>query len=606
LPSCLALIWDPADPDAAAAASDIDRCVRRGAPEAARHAVSAGCVLHDLTSGTTGRHVLSIPAGEVSGAVFGRLFRRACARIPVPPLAILDQEAGRRIASSRGASLMTDYWGAYLAFLACSDGTVVLTEPTSSIPCFYCQTRGVTLVFSHLEVCPLPDWIRFDPDLDFIAKLLAYDKIQTGQSGLRGVRELAGGRRLHISGGQVREEALWDPRQVARNALEPAPEEAAACLRETTSCAVRTWGQACPRLALNLSGGLDSAIVAACLMQEPGALDMRAVHFILQGGDPPEAAQARAVARDLGIELAECLIDPADPLPPPDCHPLSARPFREFLGRRADAERRQALGLAGRTVFTGQGGDHLFLETRDPLIFADYLRRHGPGRRAAHELLAAARLSGESVWHVLAESLSHLVAGPRETAAIRSIRERQTGLNRLTHERLDASDLLPVWACVPEGLPPAKFAQVSGLAHMIQIRESLALPGTDETVHPLISQPLVELCLQLPAYLLCHGGRGRGLVRQAFAGRLPDQIRLRRSKGDASRFYTEQLKANRDLLADTLMNGALVANGLINRADVEAALRPGSYGVDTFGRMILVCYVIEAWLGRWTRRNAAP
>ena len=207
---------------------------------------------------------------------------------------------------------------------------------------------------------------------------------------------------------------------------------------------------------------------------------------------------------------------------------------------------------------------------------------------------------------MLAESLSHLVAGPRETAAIRSIRERQTGLNRLTHERLDASDLLPVWACVPEGLPPAKFAQVSGLAHMIQIRESLALPGTDETVHPLISQPLVELCLQLPAYLLCHGGRGRGLVRQAFAGRLPDQIRLRRSKGDASRFYTEQLKANRDLLADTLMNGALVANGLINRADVEAALRPGSYGVDTFGRMILVCYVIEAWLGRWTRRNAAP
>ena len=604
--SCLALIWDPVDPAAVAAAGDIDRHVRRGAPDAPRYTVRDGCVLHDLTTGTSGRHVLPITDGEVSGAVFGRLFRRTSALTPAPPLSVLDQEAGRRIASSCGARLMTDYWGAYLAFLTSDDGTMVLTEPTSSIPCFYCQTHGVTLVFSHLELCPLPDWIRFEPDLDFIVKLLAYDKIQTGQSGLRGVRELVGGCRLHVSGSRAREEVVWDPRQVALKGLERAPAEAAACLRQTVSCVVRTWGQACPRLALNLSGGLDSAIVAACLVQEPGALDMRAVHFILQGGDPPEAALARAVALELGIELTECLIYPAEPLPTPDGHPLSARPFREFLGRRADADRRQALGLAGRTVFTGQGGDHLFLETRDPLIFADYLRRHGPGRRAAHELLAAARLSGESVWHVLAESLSHLVAGPRETAAIRSIRERQTGLNRLTHERLDASDLLPVWACVPEGLPPAKFAQVSGLAHMIQIRESLALPGTDETVHPLISQPLVELCLQLPAYLLCHGGRGRGLVRQAFAGRLPDQIRLRRSKGDASRFYIEQLKANRDLLADTLMNGALVANGLINRADVEAALRPGSYGVDTFGRMILVCYVIEAWLGRWTRRNAAP
>jgi asparagine synthase (glutamine-hydrolysing) len=86
----------------------------------------------------------------------------------------------------------------------------------------------------------------------------------------------------------------------------------------------------------------------------------------------------------------------------------------------------------------------------------------------------------------------------------------------------------------------------------------------------------------------------------------PIASRLRRSKGDASRFNIQQLKANRDLLADTLMNGALVANGLIDRSDVEAALRPSSYGVDTFGRMILVCYVIEAWLSRWTRRQTAP
>ena len=595
----LAVIWNPDEGRSMAAAHDIENHIRRHAPHAAVHPVGRGCLLYGLAAEGNGNAIVPFASKNGCGAIFGRLFPRRPSFGTHLPLKSLDADAVP-ILANRGERLITDYWGAYVAFLDCGDGLTVLTEPTSSLPCFYCTRMGVTLVFSHLEACPLPDWIRFEVDFSFITVLLAYDKIQTGRSGLLNVRELAGGCRLHISKKGSKEELLWDPRKVAKDRLNLSPSGAATRLEETVSNVVGSWSKAYPVVALNLSGGLDSAIVAACMSQEKDQTDLMAVHFILGGGDPSEVVYARTIANDLRLKLLECPVDPSRPLPLPEYHPRSVRPFREFLGRSQDAQYRRELGLNDRTIFTGQGGDHLFLETRDPRIFADYLRQNGPGTQTGRELLAAARVSGTSIWQVLAQSLPEILFRSGDAGVLRGIEQRITELNRTAHAQLQPTDLLPVWALEGIGLPPVKFAQVASLVHMIQIRDGLALPDTSETIHPLISQPLVELCLRLPAYLLCHGGQSRGMARRAFKGRVPDQVRLRRSKGDASRFYIAQVKANRNLIADTLLNGTLVSQGLIRRQAIEAALTPRVYGVNASGRMILVYYAIEAWLSRWT------
>lgn len=593
--SFFAMIWDRAE---AQAAETAHRIQNDGALQSARASCrQPGFFLADLSRPRSDAGIVEIGA---SGAVFGTLFQRSSGPAPATRVTSFGENAVSAIVASSGASLFSDYWGTYVVFVRSPRGFELITDPTSSIPCFYLKHDTITIVCSHLELCPA--FLRRGLTLNrqFIVKLLAYDKIQNGESGLNEVRELPGGCKLSISGGAARETLVWDPRAFARSRHERSRADSAEELRQTISHVVRSWASACPRIALNLSGGLDSAIVAASLIEDRRSIDLRALHFVLKGGDPAELAYARKLAAAFGLELTELDIDPRHPLPSPDRYPPTARPYREFLGLGLLESQDELPELVGRTTFTGQGGDHLFFETRTPFVFADYVLREGAGRRSVAELLSAARLSESSVWAVLREVLPALIDGGAQHARrFAGIRSRKTRVNQQAHETLDPAEALPHWARAPDGVAPAKFEQVVSLVHLFQIRTGFASSPAGALLHPLISQPLVELCLKTPTYILCADGRPRGLARQAMAGLIPDEVRLRRSKGDASRFYVEQLAAHHRLLSDTLLEGALVESGYISPDDMKAFLHPGAFRTETFGRMILVYYVIECWLRRW-------
>jgi len=589
----LALIWSPHRPEARQEACRlIDAAGLR--PSRAFRSDAAGLYIADLSALQAGQRLLTL--GD-SGAVFGKLFARSSTPSPAACLSEISPAAAAAIRASSGQYLLTGYWGSYVAFVRHGAGLTVVADPASSIPCFYTARGPVLCVFSHLERCPASFRRGLSINRACVSQLLAYDKIQNGATGLNEVRELQSGVCLAVSESQTEEALAWDPREIARRPDTRPAADAAAELRQTIRLVVQSHGLSAPKLALHLSGGLDSAIVAAMLSEPANRFDVQGVHFVLQGGDPAETAYARAVADFLALDLAEIKVDPAQPLPAPDQYPPTVRPYREFLGQALLAS---TAAEAGRATFTGQGGDHLFLETRSPLMFADHVRRCGLGRHTLGELMNAARLSEQSVWRVVRETLPAVLFGEESQRDVHAgLTGRQTRINRHAHACLDPADLLPVWARRPEGTPPEKFRQIAGLVHMAQIRNALPPEGVLPLTHPLISQPLIELCLKIPADVLCTGGVPRGLARLAMTGLIPDRVRLRRSKGDASRFFIEQLGANQALLADTLRGGELVAGGYADPDDIEACLAPHNYRTQTFGRMILVYYVIECWLRRW-------
>jgi asparagine synthase (glutamine-hydrolysing) len=125
-------------------------------------------------------------------------------------------------------------------------------------------------------------------------------------------------------------------------------------------------------------------------------------------------------------------------------------------------------------------------------------------------------------------------------------------------------------------------------------------------VHPLISQPLVELCLAIPADVLADGPDenllGRGLARKVFAGRLPAEVARRLSKGDMTAFHGQAIAASLGDIRPFLIDGRLAAQGIVDRdrlggaLTVEALMREGGYAD------VLDLLAIEAWVRVWEAR----
>lgn len=535
---------------------------------------------------------------EDAGAVYGVLFRRAPESRQPERVTCLSGSECNRIVRSNASSLCSDYWGTYVAFVRTPAGLSVLSDPSGGLSCYYAELNGVLTFFSHLESCAFLDRSEFSVDEAFIARLLVYDKIQTGETGLREVKELAGGERLQITHRKPQIDRIWDPRIFAQRPFDRSVADAASELRHICRSVTAAWASCFGEVSVSLSGGLDSAIVLSCLTKRGLPARTSAFHSLLQSADAPELRFARDSADLGGVDLQVIESSLTDGLPDPGTHPASVRPFRSFLALPVASPFAMAPDEQLRAaIFTGQGGDHLFLARRSPLGFADHLLRCGLGRTLIPELLNASRLSGLSVWKTAAAAFSLL--SPRISAVEEAIRLRQAKLSGLSPAILDMQRSYPEWALDGRGIAPLKFLQLSSLSHLQQARNRLAETRPWTVIDPLISQPLIEFCLQVPSETLCTGGVSRGLARQAFAGDIPDSIRLRMSKGSASSYFGRFFFQNRRQLFDALYQGELVRRGFLSPADLEFLSGLSEAGIVKLGRSLLIWYAIEAWLRTW-------
>jgi asparagine synthase (glutamine-hydrolysing) len=605
-----AALWNPDDPVASKTVEGVIACYRSIRPQSRPLPVSKGFFFSDLGTQTTHTRQLVISAGAQStdGLVYGTLFRKSDQGAHDHQVNFFSSAENDRLIQSTGRTLLEDYWGNFVGFFRHESGFSILTDPTASLPCYYTFRNGACFVFSNLELCPWLDMSGFTVNRRFIADLFAYDKILTGETGLNEVHELLGGEMLRLDDAHTYKDLIWDPRDIASDTLRCPVDLAAAQLRSTVCRTVQSWGHTNRNIAVSLSGGLDSSIVLAALAYGSRKAPVHAIHFCLGSEDPPELSYARQTARLCGCPVEDILIEPGEGLDRlPEHHPPTVRPFRQFTSPDLAALLPEHLQLQGGVRFTGQGGDHLFRDVPDAAMFADYLLRHGPGPDTGRRLLDAARLSGHSIWKVMADT-GHLI---RQRGALspylETIRKRQNRLNQFANAPEDIAGRLPVWTREAKGLPPAKFSQVCALLHMTQLRQNLASTGHRETLHPLISQPLIELCLRLPAWTLSTNGANRGLARVAFKGLIPEPVRLRTAKGSASRFYVARVSRFRDQIVDTLKHGELVSLGLLTDNDVEAYGARDSFMIESSGVMMLFYYGIECWLRTWARQqNNSP
>jgi asparagine synthase (glutamine-hydrolysing) len=277
------------------------------------------------------------------------------------------------------------------------------------------------------------------------------------------------------------------------------------------------------RTAITISGGLDSAVVAAALSQPADVTPIRFTTPELPGDDEDMASAELCNA----LNLAGGIVVRADRY-----WPLSTKVLREadleqprvllFAEVWEEAARLAAAQGIG-VVLTGVGGDTLF------------------------ESFSGETLSRSEIWRVLPAlgRLRRIVRG--DPMAIVGVLRRllarglPSGLMRL-HRAARASERLPWLRRRTEPLASPSFAErpaertrklaietLQNSPHLVELAERLRPHGI-EPIHPFLDHRFVDFVLSLPTDRISRDGETKWIARRALRDRLPREIVARRGK----------------------------------------------------------------------------
>lgn len=492
--------------------------------------------------------------------------------------------------------LTRERWGAYVAIShdpADPARVALYRDPIGAIDCATWRSNGVRVVTS----CP-GRWLAAAPpvfagiDWRHLAALLAFPGLVRNGSPLTGV-DVAPAGMLTTLPASTPAERLWTPGDWCppRRRTDAAPD----VMQTVVADAISAWSSIFPNAVAEVSGGLDSAIVAA--VARPAA----AFHFSTTHRSGDERRDARGVASRLGLNLIEAIVAP-DPL---DAETLAAIPlgFRPGLGSTSlfhDRQLSQHLKASGATaLFTGQGGDAVFFQPATPLVACDPAGSGAAGGMAG--LLEIASWTRMPLTTIVRHRLfARWIAGQAAVAG--------NGVDYLA-VAADQHALGPLWHGQLDGLAPAKRIHLIAISNMQSAFGSSWCGEVADVVHPLMSQPVIEHVLGLSARTLVQGRRDRALVRLAFADQLPASLVHRRGKGSLTAHFGLMLTRSLPVLRDHLLDGALAAAGLIDRRRLEAVLDTDHLTRFDPYAQLFATLLVERWARGWLeqlRRAETP
>lgn len=556
--------------------------------------------------GTTEVRPLPNDAGVVLGTLFDRNSDHTDAsRCRAATLGLGEAD---RIVKSRGQELVSRYWGRYVAFLQDDQARAsrVLRDPTGQIPCFRTKCAGVHIVFSSMLDCMELGLPKFTPNWKYVMARLSFSTGQADMTGLNEVQEIYGGQCVRFGADGEAAAFYWNPIEIANSGLLEDPSYAAHALRATTKACTHAWASRYDSVLLRLSGGLDSSIVLSCIADAVPAPKITCLTYFLPKGNSDERPWARMAAEPFDCEHLELPRDPAairfsDLLKVyPSVNPVcGGATFLEL----SEVERRIAHESRAGAVCTGNGGDSLLGASTRPQGATDYVRRHGLDWGLLRVVAELAPNERTSVWTVLGRALRDGLVKKECDFLKREVRKYRKLLAEEVFEQTLQDHYYPhPWfrgsATQPRGVVLLMMLQAMPVDYYDQLLRT-EYPGP-EPLHPLNSQPIIELCLRIPSYIHNEHGRDRGLARRAFAPDVPAQVLRREWKDHGEGQPEATLMHNLAFAREMLLDGRLVSQGILDRRRLEESLR-GAPGRETAaGNEVLDCLMVETWVRDWT------
>lgn len=485
--------------------------------------------------------------------------------------------------------MLHSLWGGYVALLEREGTLEVMRDPSGALACYRGQTRvGTVLLASDVDLLIAAGAQIGGIDWSALGRILYSSGLPTPETAIHGVTALLPGMAWVLTPEGERHAVRWSPWQFVEPPRDSNFGVAAERLRRVVCHSIASCASRTHRPLISLSGGLDSSIVAACLARvaAPCAITMFTDD---PAGDERNFAQQLAEALRIPLTESRYRLDMIDIDRALGAH--LPRPLGRVQAQAYEAAHRAAAAAQGADAFfTGNGGDNVFGYSQSAAALADRALAEGPGAGAFATLRDIGRQTG---------------AGPLRItrAALRLMRQppgyRWKPDPLFLHPDLVASleglAMEHPWLDAPEGALPGKAAHIAGLVRVqlnLEPDRSRVLP----VINPLLSQPIVELCLSIPSWQWREGGRDRAVARAAFAADLPPAIVARRAKGTPDPFGAQIVEHLRASILARLRDGRLAGHGLLDVPAIERTLLPGRQTTGLENVRLLELVNVEAWL----------
>lgn len=523
---------------------------------------------------------------DAHSAIIGRLFMGADR-----PDALAH--IGSDLVAEMGRTLLSNYWGGYVFVHRGRDGVArVFRDPSGALPCYVKREADRIILAGDITELALPGSGRVD--FGEVARVLSSGDTRGRRTCIDGIDELIAGECLVVTDGAVGLESWWTPWDHVVPRAGVTFEDLAEVLRKTIQSAAGAWARSYSSILLGVSGGLDSSIVAAAAV--PAAHRLTCLTLSGPDFDGDERRYAAAMSSHLGLDLREETREISDidvgRAAAPN-HPWPIVP----LGRQANEaiHDRMRSQIPIDAFFTGNGGDAVLCSLRSAIPFIDRVLAEGPSARLVSTLLDICLLTGVDRRTVLRHAWDRY----RRDSGRHQIRFNAAGLTPNAAKEARAAGVSHPWLLPPRDILPGKTVHA---AYLMRAQKSIELyPRAVAPPHvaPLISQPVMELCLSIPTWMWVSGGQNRAVARRAFAGELPSLITARTSKGGPGGLDMLIYRRNKDQLHERLRHGMLARNGILDPALLDVPEDPSWRGVERIQR-ILEFAAAENWVRWWS------
>ena len=481
-------------------------------------------------------------------------------------------------------------------------------------PLYYTLTPDGSLYFaSEIKAILATGAVRAELNVRALPDYLANHATSADETLFAGIQRLLPGHTLVWRDGAIRIDRYWD---LNFSPGEPSPVADDAALvaeyRERLRDAVRMRLMADVPLGCFLSGGIDSAAIAALMTELTGG-GVKTFSVAFAEREANELSYARMVASRFKTDHHEVVVDPREffaELPTlvwhedePIAHPssvplyfvsrLAAEHVKVVLTGEGSDETLAGYGryrttiynLAAGRAWERLGGGHLRFATR---ALIDSLPSRGAARRRLAKTFLYLPADLPSLYfdnfavfgrdrqqHLLSRELGGGLAGIDPYATIREYMSRT-----------DAKTILD----------QLLYADTKTYLHeLLMKQDQMSMAASIESRVPFLDHPLMEFAARLPQRMKLRGLTTKYVLRQAMRGTLPDAILSRRKMGFPVPVGRWLAGDHRRVLDEFLLGSRALGRGLFRREYIQQLVDEHTRGEGGHAERLWALVNAEIW-----------